>query len=144
MLLNTYLIFNGDCRAAFEFYQRCLGGEIAALHPYSEAPEECAQDVPPEHRDKIMHARLVVDGQVLMGSDTTPACPAPYAGIKGAHVSISVDTPEEAERIFPALADNGSVVMPLEETFWARRFGMLVDRFGVSWMINCERQQAPS
>ncbi|GEK46956.1 VOC family protein [Halomonas pacifica] len=142
MLLNAYLIFDGDCRAAFEFYRRCLGGEIVAMHTYGEAPAEEA--MPAAVRDKIMHARLVVDGQVLMGSDNTPECPAPYEGIKGVSLTLGVDTPEEAERRFDALADNGTLRMPLQETFWAERFGMLVDRFGVAWMINCEKEAPPS
>lgn len=138
MHLNTYLIFDGDCRAAFEFYQRCLGGEIVAMLPYSQAPE--SENLPAESRDRIMHTRLVVDGQALMGSDNTAECPLPYEGIKGAHISISVETLEEAERIFHALADNGTLRMPLEETFWAERFGMLVDKFGVSWMVGCNKE----
>ncbi|TFH88567.1 VOC family protein [Billgrantia azerbaijanica] len=142
MLLNAYLIFDGDCRAAFAFYQRCLGGEIVAMHTYAEAPAE--EQMPAAVHDKIMHARLVVDGQVLMGSDNTPECPVPYEGIKGVSLTINVDTPEEAERLFTALADNGTVRMPLGETFWAKSFGMLVDRFGVAWMINCERQEMAS
>lgn len=142
MLLNAYLIFDGDCRAAFEFYRRCLGGEIVAMHTYGEAPAEEA--MPAAVRDKIMHARLVVDGQVLMGSDNTPECPVPYEGIKGVSLTLGVDTPEEAERRFDALADNGTQRMPLQETFWAERFGMLVDRFGVAWMINCEKEAPPS
>ncbi|QTF93503.1 VOC family protein [Halomonas sp. BM-2019] len=142
MLLNAYLIFDGDCRSAFEFYRRCLGGEIVAMHTYGEAPAEEA--MPAASHDKIMHARLEVDGQVLMGSDNPPECPVPYEGIKGIHLTLGVDTPEEAERLFSALADNGTVQMPLEETFWAKRFGMLVDRFGVAWMINCEKEAPPS
>lgn len=140
MRLSTYLIFNGDCKAAFQFYERCLGGNIVAMHTYAETPEECAQETPPEHRDKIMHARLEVDGQWLMGSDITPQCPAPYEAIKGAHITLNIDIPEEAERIFQALADNGTVLMPIEETFWAKRFGMLTDKYGVPWMINCEKE----
>lgn len=139
MYLNTYLTFNGDCRAAFEFYQRCLGGEIVAMLPYSEAPD--GEEIPSESRDLIMHARLVVAGQVLMGSDTSPQCPLAYEGIKGTQIAVNVETAEEAEKTFHALADNGTVQMPLEETFWAVRFGMLIDKFGVPWLVNCERQE---
>lgn len=142
MLLNTYLIFDGDCRSAFEFYRRCLGGEIVAMHTYGEAPPEAA--MPNEAHDRIMHARLEVDGQTLMGSDNASECPVPYEGIKGAHLSLNVGSVGEAERIFQALADDGTVQMPLEETFWARRFGMLIDRFGVPWMISCDHEAAPS
>ena len=135
MRLNTYLNFDGQCEAAFKFYQRCLGGEIVAMIPFGETP---ARDhVSAESHGKIMHARLVVGDQVLMGSDTTAE--HPYEGVKGASVSLNVDAPQEAERLFKALGENGKVVMPLQETFWAARFGMLVDQFGIPWMVNCEQ-----
>ena len=136
MKLNIYLTFDGQCRAAFEFYQRRLGGEIMAMLPFGDSP--MCDEVPESVRDKIMHACLVVDGQMLMGSDTTPE--HPYEGINGSHIAIHVDSPEEAERLFAALAEDGTVVMPLAETFWALRFGMLVDQFGVPWMINCSKE----
>lgn len=135
MQLNPYLTFDGQCEAAFRFYAQCLGGEIAALSTFGETP--ACDHVPPEFHDKIMHARLLLGDQVLMGSDTTPA--HPYEGIKGCAIALNVATTAEAERIFHALAAAGTVQMPLGETFWATRFGMLVDRFGVSWMINCEQ-----
>lgn len=137
MRLDPYLIFDGHCEAAFKFYEQCLGGTIEAMMRFGEAPE-CG-DVPPEFRDRIMHARYVVDGQVLMASDTTPQYP--HEGIKGCSISLNVDSVAEAERIFNALADRGSVQMPLDKTFWAARFGMCTDRFGVPWMINCEKDQ---
>jgi len=137
MRLNPYLIFDGQCEAAFKFYEQCLGGKIEAMLPFGDSPE-CG-DIPPEFRDRIMHARLVVDGQVLMGSDTTPQYP--HEGIKGCSISINVDTIADAERLFGALAESGTVTMPLDKTFWAARFGMCTDRFGVPWMINCEKDQ---
>ena len=145
MQLNTYLGFNGNCEAAFTFYQRCLGGEIAAMNRYSEMPAEAAGDgegcagaeaTSPEAQNKIMHARLEVNGQVLMASDSPPG--AAHEDIRGMHISVNVDSVDEAERVFAALSENGTVQMPLEETFWAARFGMLVDQFGVPWMVNCE------
>jgi len=135
MQLNTYLNFDGQCEAAFRFYQNCLGGEIVAMVPFGETP--ACEHVPAELRDKIMHARLVVGDQVLMGSDATPVCP--YDGVKGASVALNVKTPEAAERLFNALAENGTVQMPIQETFWAARFGSFVDQFGVPWLINCEK-----
>ena len=135
MRINPYLSFDGQCQAAFEYYRQCLGGRIEAMFPFAGSP--IAEEVPPEYRDRIMHARLVIGEQALMGSDTTPACP--YGGITGCTVSINVDSVAEAERIFSALADQGTVQMPLAETFWAARFGMCLDRFGVPWMINCEQ-----
>ena len=94
------------------------------------------QDVPPEWRKKILHARLTVGDQVLMASD---APPERYEQPKGFSVSLNIDDPAEAERIFHALAENGKVQMPLAQTFWAIRFGMCVDRFGIPWMVNCEK-----
>ena len=134
MHLHTYLVFKGQCEEAFRFYERCLGGKIEMMMTHGEAPT--AEQVPPEWRSKVMHTRLVVGDQALMGSD---APPAHYEEPKGFSVSLGVDDAAEAERIFHALAESGTVRMPLQETFWALRFGMLVDRFGIPWMINCER-----
>jgi|ERR1017187_486069 PhnB protein len=134
MQLNAYLYFNGQCEEAFKFYEQLLGGKIEAMFPHAGTPAE--QYVPPEWRDKIMHARLTVGGSVLMGSDAPPG--HYHEASKGFSVNIGLQEPEEAERIFHALAENGKVNMPIEKTFWAERFGMLVDRFGIPWMINCE------
>lgn len=135
MRLHSYLIFNGQAEAAFKFYAQCLNGNIAMMMRFSEAPG--GEQTPAADRDKIMHVRLEVGDQVLMASDWPPD--RPYEGIKGCSVSIHVDTMAEAKRIFDALAQNGSVQMPFEKTFWAPGFGMCVDRFGVPWMVNCEQ-----
>ena len=135
MQLNPYLLFNGQCEAAFRFYERCLGGKIVAMMPHAGTPAE--GQVPPEWRDKIIHARLVVGDQVLMGSD---APPDHFEKPQGFSVTLGIDNPIEAERLFNALAENGTVRMPIQQTFWALRFGMLVDRFGIPWMINCENE----
>src|SRR5262245_6420039 len=132
MQLNPYLTFNGQCEAAFRFYEQCLGGRIEAMLTHAGTPAE--QHVPPEWRNKILHARMVVGANVWMASD---APPDRYQEPKGFSISIQLDDPKEAERIFNALAANGKIVMPLEKTFWAALFGMLVDRFGVPWMVNC-------
>ncbi|MBF9233009.1 VOC family protein [Microvirga alba] len=134
MQMNPYLIFNGRCEEAFKFYAKCLGGEIVAMIPHRGTP--AADHVPPESLDTILHARLVAGGNVLMGSD---ASPDRYEGTKGFSVSINTEDPSEAERVFHALAENGAVRMPMQETFWAVRFGMLVDQFGIPWMVNCEK-----
>lgn len=134
MQLNAYLNFNGQCEAAFRFYEQCLGGRIVAMIPHAETP--AAGHMPAEWQDKIMHARLDVGGQVLMGSD---APPNHYDTPRGFAVTIGVRDAAEAERIFHALAEKGTVRMPIGETFWAVRFGMLVDRFGIPWMINCDQ-----
>ena len=137
MQLNPYLMFNGQCETAFRFYEQCLGGKIEAMLTYGGSP--MTEHVPPEWRDKIMHASLMVDGKILMGSDSMPE---QYEETKGSSVSVSMDDPTEAERIFQALAEGGTVQMPLQETFWAVRFGMLTDQFGIPWMINCDQPTA--
>ncbi|MFC5526413.1 VOC family protein [Rhodanobacter ginsengisoli] len=137
MRLNSYLIFDGKAEAAFNFYAQALHGKIAMLMRFGEAPG--AGNTPAETRDWIMHVRLEVGDQVLMASDCPPD--RPYHGIHGCSVSIAVDTVAEGERIFKALAEGGTIQMPFEQTFWAERFGMVVDRFGVSWMVNCEKGQ---
>jgi PhnB protein len=135
MQLNPYLFFNGQCEAAFRFYERSLGAKIVAMMPHAGTPAE--EQVPPEWRDKIIHARLVLGDQVLMGSD---APPDHFEKPQGFSVTLGIDDPADAERIFNALAENGTIRMPIQQTFWALRFGMLVDRFGIPWMINCENE----
>ena len=138
MQMNPYLTFKGQCEAAFKFYEKVLGGKIVAMMPHEGTP--AADHVPAEWRSKIMHARLVLDDdRVLMGSDAPPGM---QEEMKGFSVTLGVDKPAEAERIFQALAEDGTVRMPIQETFWATRFGMLTDRFGTPWMINCEKAAA--
>ncbi len=134
MQLNPYLTFNGQCEAAFKFYEQCLGGKIEAMITHAGTPAE--EHVPSEWRNKIMHARLTVGNEVLMGSD---APPEHYKEPKGFSVSLQINDPADAERVFNALSENGTVQMALQKTFWATRFGMLVDQFGIPWMINCEQ-----
>jgi PhnB protein len=134
MQLNSYLYFDGQCEEAFNFYAKCLGGKIESMITHEGTPAE--NQVPAEWRRKIMHARLVVGDQVLMASD---APPDHFHKPQGFSVNIGVNDIAQAERIFHALADQGRVTMPIAETFWAARFGMLVDRFGTPWMINCEK-----
>jgi len=134
MQLNPYLTFNGQCEAAFKFYEKVLGGKIEAMMTYGGSP--MADQTQPEWRNKIMHARMTVGDKMLMASD---APPDRYEAMKGIMVTLGIDEPGEAERIFHALSENGTVQMPIQETFWARRFGMLVDQFGTPWMINCEQ-----
>jgi PhnB protein len=133
MQLNPYLLFNGNCEEAFRFYEKSLGGKIEAMMTHAGTPAE--QQVPPEWTKKILHARLTIGGEVLMASDCPPDR---YEAPKGFSVSLMVANPSEAERIFKALSENGKITMPMEQTFWAARFGMLIDRFGIPWMINCE------
>ena len=135
MKWNPYLVFDGRCKEAFEFYERSLGGKLVAMIPYADTPAR--EHMPASTGGRIMHARLVLSDQTLMGSDAHPEMP--YDGIKGCDVAVQVNTADEAEQLFAALAEGGSIQMPMSETFWAIRFGMVTDRFGVPWMINCEK-----
>lgn len=136
MQLNSYLMFNGQCETAFKFYEQCLGGKITTMMTHGESPSSMADQMPPEWHNKILHVSLMIGNQELMGSDCPPGY---YEEPKGFSVSISLSDPAEAERIFDTLAKNGAVRMPFQQTFWAYRFGMLVDQFGIPWMINCDQ-----
>jgi len=133
MNVNAYLTFDGRCEAAFALYAQVLGGKITAMMRHAGTPMEA--HAPPEWRDKILHARMEIGQSVLMASD---APPGRYETPRGFSVSILIDDVAEAERVFHALAEGGSVGMPIQKTFWAERFGMLVDRFAIPWMVNCE------
>jgi PhnB protein len=135
--MNPYLFFDGRCEQAFKFYEQVLGGKIVAMLPHEGTPGET--HVPAEWHKKIMHARLIAGDIVLMGSDAPPGHQEP---MKGFSVSLQVDKAADAERIFGDLAKGGDVKLPIGETFWAERFGMLVDQFGTPWMINCEKVPA--
>lgn len=137
MQLNPYLMFNGQCETAFKFYEQCLGGKITTMMTHGESPEpSMADQMPPEWRNKILHTSLTIGDIELMGSDCPPGY---YEEPKGFSVSISLKDPVEAERIFNTLTESGAVKMPFQQTFWAYRFGMLVDQFGIPWMINCDQ-----
>jgi PhnB protein len=132
MHLHPHLNFNGQCEAAFRIYAKVLGGEIVMMMTYGESP--VAAHVPPDFQSKIVHASLHFSGQELTGAD---APPDRYKKPQGFSVLLNVDATSEADRIFTELAANGTVGMPLQQTFWAKRFGMLVDQFDIPWMINC-------
>lgn len=135
MNLNPYLFFGGDCAEAFRFYADTLGGRIEAMMNYGESP--ACDEMPADWHGKVMHACLVFGDNRLMASDPPPEY---YQPMQGMSVALAVDTPEEADRVFAAFADGGQVSMPMEETFWAKRFGMVTDRFGVAWMVNCLKE----
>lgn len=132
MKIHAYLMFDGQCEAAFNFYAECLGGTLEMMR-YADSPEDMG--VAAEFQQRIMHVCLTVGDQLLMASDTLPQ--SPYEGIKGCSISLQVDNVPEAERLYAALSAQGSVQMELQQTFWATLFAMFTDRFGVSWMINC-------
>jgi len=146
MKINPYLHFKDNCEEAFEFYAKALGGEIVMRSRFKDMPpppaggdnEGCgdqgAMDMS-SMGEKIMHIRLVVGDAILMGSDTPPVFE--HKGkVEGCTIALGFDTGAEAEKVFAALAKRGKVTMPVAETFWADRFGMLDDEFGVSWMVN--------
>ena len=133
MHLNPYLFFNGQCESAFKFYEQCLGGKITAMMTYAESP--MAEQTSPELQNKIMHAHVVIGDQELMGADEASDT---FETPQGFYVSLHFKDPAEAERIFHALKEDATIRMPLQETFWAARFAMLIDRFGTPWMINCD------
>ena len=138
--LCAYLSFNGDCADAMRFYADLLGAKLEALLTYGQMPG--GEPVPPEHADKIMHAYLVHPDFALMAGDAMPG--VPFDGMKGVMLAITYPTAAEAERIYKALADGGSVQMPLGETFWADRFGMVTDRFGTAWAVNGRPREMPA
>ena len=134
MKINPYLVFSGDCEAAFRLYADALGATIERLMTFGESPA-CA-DIPANYHNKVMHVCLSLGDQTLMGSDCPPG--VPNGPMQGCSISVNVVSVAEADRVFAALSAGGEVRMPLDKTFWAQRFGMCVDRFGVSWMVNCE------
>jgi PhnB protein len=138
MQMNLYLSFKGECEAAFKFYEQCLDAQPGAIFRYAGSP--MADDVPADWSDKVMHGNLTIGGQPLMGADVRPD---QYEEPKGFSLSLQIKNTADAERIFHELAKDGRVVMPLEKTFWAARFGMVVDRFGIPWLINCEESDQP-
>lgn len=134
MRLNPHLNFDGHCDEAFKFYEKSLGGKISFTMTYGGSP--ASDQVPAEWRSKIIHATLNIGDDLMTGAD------APldrYQKPQGFHVALGIKDIAEAERIFTALAESGTVQMAMQETFWAARFGMVVDRFGIPWMVNCAK-----
>ena len=128
MKLNTYVNFDGKCREAFGFYEKHLGGKIGMIMTHGESPDQSR--VQPEWRDAVLHAVISIGGTELMGADIPNAQP-----MRSAYLTLNVESDSEAERVFKALSENGEVFMPVQETFFATRFGQLRDRFGMNWMI---------
>ncbi len=135
MQLQTYLTFDGTCRDALAFYKKVLGAEIVMLSPYSDLPQDGPMQVGPEHMDRVLHARFLLGGQVMMASDSWPGQPVDHGGFS---LSLNLEDKAAAEKIFGALSEGGQVSMPLAKTFWAEFFGVCTDRFGISWMINVD------
>ncbi len=134
MRINPYLNFNGNCAEAFQFYAKALGGKDLRIMTFRDSP--MAAEMPAKEKDMVMHARFTLGNYTIMGSDSPGSR---YNKPQGYAVNVDVDTPEEADRIFAALSQGGNIGMPIAETFWAKRFGMVTDRFGTHWMVNCEK-----
>jgi PhnB protein len=132
MQINPYLFYDSNCEAAFKYYEKVLGGKIEMMLRNEEAP--ASTPAAPGRQKNIMHARISIDGEVLMASD---APPDHFNKPQGFAVSLTVDDPAEAERKFNALAEGGSTNMPFGKTFFSKGFGMCVDQFGIPWMVNC-------
>lgn len=132
MKVSPHLTFAGQCREAFEFYQRCLNGTVQLMQAYRDSP--MAAHVPENWRDKILHASLVIDRDVLLGADVQPE---KYQRPAGIFVTLDVSDAREATRIFAELSQGGNVITSLQTTHWALAFGIVTDRFGISWEINC-------
>jgi PhnB protein len=135
MTMHTYVNFAGTCAEAFRFYEKHLGGTIGMMMTHGEAPDQSRTR--PDMKDAVLHARIAIGGTQLMGADIPNAEP-----MRSAYLSLHVDSDAEAERIFSALSDGGQVFMPIQETFFATRFGQLRDRFGINWMVMRERPAA--
>lgn len=135
MQTNIYLFFKGNCEEAFNYYAKVMGGTIELMTTYKDAP--APQQIPAEWQDKIIHANLKIGNTSLMASDAPPG--RQHKEVGGFSISLGVDTPAEAERIFAALSDGGVAGMPMQQTFFAARFGMVTDRFGMPWMVICEK-----
>ena len=138
MTLNASisLSFDGQCEEAFKFYEQCMDGKITFMLTWGDSP--MAKDAPQHWRDKIVHATLTVGGMTMSGGDSLPGT---YERPRGFGVLLGLKEPEVAERLFRAMAENGTVGVPLQETFWALRFASITDQYGIRWDINCEKTE---
>jgi len=138
--LNVYLFFSGHCQEALEHYKNCFGGEITLLQTFADLPAESIESVPEDYKSKIMHAEFKAENIFIMASDGMPGQPE----TKGNNIALSIyfTNEEEQKTAFDKLKEGGSVLMPLEKTFWGANFGRLVDKFGISWMMSCNPSAA--
>ena len=133
--MQAYLTFNGNAAEALAFYAKALGGKVIFSMTFGESP--MGAETPDAYKGKIMHATLEARGHTLMASDMPPGMP--FEGYKGFSLSVQGNTVDEGKKLFDALAEGGKVTMPYGPQFWAVGFGMLTDKFGVPWMVNCEK-----
>ena len=133
MQFQPYLSFNGNCAEAMKFYEQVIGGKLDMMMKFKDAPEPCGE-MPPGSEDRILHACLNYQDSLLMASDSMPG--QPYEGMKNVGIALTYPTPDDARPVFDALSEGGQVTMPMSETFWAKSFGMVTDRFGTTWLVN--------
>lgn len=136
MKMNTYVNFRGTCAEAFHYYEKHLGARVGMMMTHAELPEPTPVD--PDWKGKVLHARIFIGDTELMGADIPSAEP-----MRSAYITLRVESDKEAERVFAALSDGGQTFMPMQETFFASRFGQTRDRFGINWMILHERPTPP-
>ncbi len=137
MKLHTYVNFAGKCAEAFRYYEKHLGAKPVMMMTFGQAPDQSR--IPPEWKDNVLHARIDVAGTPLSGADIATAEP-----MRSAYLSLSVDSDSEAERIYAALVDGGQTLMPLQDTFFASRFGQVRDKFGINWVVMHEKPMPPA
>lgn len=138
--VNPYLIFNGNCEAAFLFYKSVFGGEFPYMGKFGDMPSDSEPEMSEEDKNKVMHVTLPIgDGTLLMGSDSNSQSGQVQFG---ENVSISINTTSraEADKLFYGLSENGIIKMPITDTFWGAYFGMFTDKFGIHWMVNFDEQ----
>ena len=137
-MLDSYIFFDGNCAEAMRFYQSVTGGQLQAMMKYSDSPDP--NQCPPGSADRIMHTSLLIDGRNLMASDVPVG---QFKPMQGFALSLYYDTPEEATKVFAQMSEGGSVMMPIGPTFWAKAFGMFIDKFGTPWMVSGGGIQPP-
>lgn len=139
--INPYLIFDGTCEEAFNFYKSVFGGEYTHMGRFKDMPQEdgCDEPIDAKLADRIMHVSLPIGKNILMGSDSNPALGEIIIG-KNVNISITTETKEEADRLFAALSQDGNVTMPMQDTFWGDYFGMTEDQYGIEWMISYNKE----
>ena len=130
--LDIYINYKGNCKEAFQFYEKHLGGMITMMRTFNDQPD--TSNLPEDRKNDILHARIEIGDSVLMGADIPNAEP-----MRSAYLTLRVDSAEEAERIYKLLTDGGEIFMKMEQTFFASRFAMLRDKFGTNWMLLCEQ-----
>jgi PhnB protein len=139
--VNTYLTFNGNCEEAFNFYKSVFGGQFQYLGRFKDMPPMGDKAVPLSEGDRIMHVSLPISKEtILMGSDTSEVSGPAVAGTNFS-ISVSTDTKAEADKLFKGLSTGGKETMPMDNTFWGSYFGMLTDKFGINWMVSCDKKE---